>query len=136
MQVLNASDVRKDFSSFIDQVVHERPIVFKRNRDKILSLSTEQIDALLGDVKFNAELISEEDGSVTMVLDGFDLVVNAINKEQALVKMAEELVEYAQDYFEQFPLYFKSSNRKKHFPHIMRVALSEDISSVVRLINA
>lgn len=34
MEVLNASEVRKDFSRFIDQVVHERPIVFKRNRDK------------------------------------------------------------------------------------------------------
>jgi len=136
MQVLNASEVRKDFSRFIDQVVHERPIVFKRNRDKILSLSIEQINALLEEVKFKAELFNEEDGSVTMVLEGFDLVVNGLNQEQTFEKMAEELVDYAQDYFEQFSLYSKSPNRKKHFPYVMKVALSEDIPAIVRLINA
>ncbi|MFA7077866.1 MAG: hypothetical protein WC147_05545 [Syntrophomonas sp.] len=136
MQVLNASEVRKDFSRFIDQVVHERPIVFKRNRDKILSLSTEQINALLEEVKFKADLFNEEDGSVTMVLEGFDLVVNGLNQEQTFEKMAEELVDYAQDYFEQFVLYSKSPNRKKHFPYVLKVALSEDIPAIVRLINA
>lgn len=136
MQVLNASDVRKDFSRFIDQVVHEKPIAFKRNRDKILSLSTEQLNTLLEGFRFKALLFPEEDGSITITIDGFDLVANTSDREQAILKIAEELIDYAEDYLNQFPLYFKSENRRKHFPYIMKVALSEDIQAVVRLIDA
>jgi len=136
MKLLNASEVRGDFSSFVDKVVRERPMVFKRNRDQVLSISTEQANSLLETFRFQAVIIPEDDGSTTITLEGFDLVVNAAEHSQALTKMAEELIDYSQDYFEQFSLYFKTTNRKKHFPYVMKVALAEGIQEVVGFIDA
>ena len=136
MKLLNASEVRSDFSSFVDKVVRERPMVFKRNRDHILSISTEQAESLLESYRFKAILFPEEDGSITMTLEDFDLVVNAPDHDQALLKLAEELIDYSQDYFDQFALYFKTTNRKKHFPYVMKVALAEGIQEVAGFIDA
>ncbi len=136
MKPLNASEVRNDFSSFVDKVVHERPMVFKRNRDQVLSLSTEQANSLLESYRFKAVFIPEEDGSITITLEDFDLVVNAPERNQAVIKMAEELIDYSQDYLDQFALYFKTINRKKHFPYVMKVALAEGIQEVAGFIDA
>jgi len=136
MKLLNASEVRSDFSSFVDKVVRERPMVFKRNRDHVLSISTEQADSLLEAYRFKAILIPEADGSVTMTLKDFDLAVNAPDRNQALITMAEELIDYSQDYFDQFALYFKTTNRKKHFPYVMKVALAEGAQEVAGFIDA
>jgi|GEM_PF-1359643 len=136
MKLLNASDVRSDFSTFVDTVVRERPMVFKRNRDHVLSISIEQANSLLESYRFKAVLVPEEDGSTTITLEGFDLVANAPDLNQAMIKMAEELIDYAQDYFDQFALYFKSANRKKHFPYVMKVALAEGIQEVAGFIDA
>jgi len=136
MKLLNASEVRNDFSSFIDKVVREKPMVFKRNRDQVLSMSIEQANSLLETHRFKAILIPEEDGSITITLEDFDLVVNAPDRNQALLKMAEELIDYAQDYLDQFALYFKAANRKKHFPYVMKVALAEGIQEVAGFIDA
>jgi hypothetical protein len=84
MKLLNASEVRIDFSSFVDKVVRERPMVFKRNRDQVLSVSIEQANSLLESYRFKAIHILEEDGSTTMTLEDFDLVVNAEDHDQAL----------------------------------------------------
>ena len=136
MKLLNASDVRSDFSSFVDKVVRERPMVFKRNRDHVLSISTEQAGSLLEAYRFQAILLPEEDGSITITLEDFDLVVNAPDQNQALLKMAEELIDYSKDYFDQFALYFKTTNRKKHFPYVMKVALADGIQEVAGFIDA
>jgi len=136
MKLLNASEVRSDFSSFVDKVVRERPMVFKRNRDHVLSISIEQASILLETYRFKAILIPEEDGSITITLEDFDLVANAADHDQAVLKMAEELIDYSQDYLDQFALYFNTANRKKHFPYVMKVALAEGIQEVAGFIDA
>lgn len=136
MKLLNASEVRNDFSAFVDTVVRERPMVFKRNRDQVLSISTEQARSLVESYRFKAVVLVEEDNSATVTLEGFDLVVNAPDIDEALIKMAEELIEYSQDYLDQFALYFKTANRKKHFPYVMKVALAEGVQEVAGFIDA
>jgi hypothetical protein len=136
MKTLNASEVRSDFSTFIDTVVHERPMVFKRNRDHVLSISMEQANSLLESYRFKAISVPEDDGTVTISLEGFDLVVNAPDLDQAVWKIAEELIDYSQDYFDHFALYFKTTNRGKHFPYVMKVALAGGVQEVAGLIDA
>jgi antitoxin YefM len=43
-------------------------------------------------------------------------------------------MEYAEEYMNEFKLYFNSPNRKNHFPYIYRVLLAgNDISSIKSL---
>jgi len=136
MQTLNATEVRKDFSRFIDSVVRDKPMVFKRNRDYIMSLSMQHAAVLLDNYSFQAQFITEDDGSITATLDNFDLVINARDKTSALTGLAEELIDYANDYFNQFQLYFNSPNRKAHFPYVLRILMQDNLEEVKGLINA
>lgn len=134
--ILNATDVRKNWGQFNDDVVREGPRFVKRSRDKWAALSTEHLRAALADYRFDAIFYQEEDGTVTAALDGFDIVENGDNKEEAIELMTDELIEYALEYQENFNLYYNSSNRHKHFPYIMHVLVQEDAEEVRCLINA
>jgi len=136
MQTIPATELRKNFSSAIDTVVREKPVAFKRNRDNLMLLSNAQVLSLLSDYSIKAVFQSEEDGSITATLDGFDLVINASDREEAITRLAEELVEYAMEYYDQFQLYFNAINRKQHFPYVLRVLLAEDLNEVKALIHA
>lgn len=136
MQTIPATDIRKNFSSAIDTAVREKPVAFQRNRDKLMLFSNAQVLGLLKDCSLKPVFISEEDGSITATLDGFDLVINAANQEEATTKLAEEIIEYALEYYDQFQLYFSSNNRKQHFPYVLRVLLAEDLDEVKELIHA
>lgn len=135
MDIMQATNVRKNFSSVVDTAVREKPVMFKRNRDHLMLLSNSQVLSLLQEYNLRAKYVAEEDQTITAILDGFDLVVNAADQEQAKTKLAGELVDYAKEYFEQFPLYYNSLNRKEHFPYILRVLLAEDLNEVKELIK-
>lgn len=76
------------------------------------------------------------DGTITANLKGFDIVENADNEEEVLDLIAEELVEYANEYLENFNLYFNAPNRRHEFPYIMNILIQKDIEKVKGLINA
>lgn len=134
--VLNATDVRKEWGRFIDTVLHEKPKIVKRNRDFFLSLSIKQAKVLLNDFSFKARYLKEDDGSVTATLDDFDLAVNEIDESSARKALAQELIEYANDYFKDFQLYFNSPNRQAHFPYMLTVLIQENLNEVIDLISA
>lgn len=136
MQTIQATQVRNNFSSVIDTVVREKPVMFRRNRDNIMLMSDVQILGLLNDCKFRAIYISEDDGSITATLEGFDLVVNEPDIEQAHIELTNELIEYSKEYIDNFQLHYSSTNRKQHFPYILRVLLAEDFNEVKGLIYA
>lgn len=132
--VSNATDVRKEWGKFIDDVVHGVPKVVKRNRDFFLSMSLNHAIALLKGYTFKAQYIKEDNGSITATLDNFDIVVNAPDEVAVHKALAEELVEYAHEYFSQFQLYYHSPNRQPHFPYVLAVLLQDNIDGVMKLI--
>lgn len=136
MQTVQATEVRNNFSATVDTVVREKPIMVKRNRDHLLFLSQNHALALVNQCNFTIIYVPEDDGSITASLESFDLAVNAADADQAITALAKELIDYAQDYFDQFQLYFSSANRKQHFPYVLRVLLSESLDEVKGLIHA
>lgn len=136
MQTINATDVRKEFSQFIDTVVREKPVVIKRNRDHVLSISLEQTVNLLTDYHFHMNIFNEEDGSTTATLNELDLIINTMDKGNMKNLMAQEILDYAEDYFEQFNLYYNSPNRQKHFPYVLKAILANNLEEVEGFIDA
>ena len=136
MSTINATDARKKWGQFNDDVVRKGPRFVKRSRDTWAALSVEHLEAALASITFKAILHHEEDSTVTATLDGFDIVENGDTKEEAIDLLADELMEYANEYQDNFNLYFHSPNRRDHFPYIMHVLAQEDIEEVKRLIHA
>lgn len=132
---LNATDVRRHWGQFNDDVVREGPRFVKRNRDEWVALSSEHLKAAFATFTFEAELFHEEDGTVTATLKNFDLVENGENEDEAIDLLAEELVEYAHEYQNNFKTYFQAPNRHDHFPYIMNVLAQDDTEGVKSLIR-
>ena len=135
MLVVNATDVRKEWGSFIDSIVREKPKVIKRSRDYIFTASVDMLKEILKPYTFTAEIYKEDDGTVTVSLNEIDLVENASCEEEAVEKLANALVEYARDYYNEFQYWFSAPNRKAHLPYVLNVLLWDNIEEVKKLIK-
>ncbi len=50
--------------------------------------------------------------------------------------LAKELIDYAEEYINDFRFYYNSPNRKNHFPYIYRVLLaSDDLEKVKQMFS-
>jgi antitoxin YefM len=135
MQTINATEVRNNFSFYIDTVIREKPIAVKRNRDVLLVFSDQIVKDLVRDLTFQA-VLSHEDGTIVGTIDGFDLVVEGKSEQEVIRKLAEDLLEYAQDYVNDFKLFYNAPNRKSHYPYVLKVLLASAIDEIIGFINA
>lgn len=134
--ILNATDVRREWSKFIDDVKWVKPALIKRNRDIIAVLSIDLIEFILKEYRLTVDVRQEEDGSYTGILKEIDLMANAADMESLELELARELIEYSEEYINEFGLYYNSPNRKNHFAYIYRTMLaSDDIEKVKKLFS-
>ena len=134
--LLNATDVRKDWGHFIDTVVRVRPQFVKRNRDTFVAVASEHLKVLLASCRFKLEVIQEENGSYSGSVDVLDMVANAPSLETLKEALAKEMVEYANEYENEFALYFNVPNRRAHAPYVLNILLQDTVSDVAALIDA
>ncbi len=138
MFALSASDVRKDWSRVIDSVIHVRPAFIKRTRDYMVLCSNDTVRQLVRTTPIIANSFIEDDGRVTLSMVDVDLVVNADTMEAAKSELINDLIEYAEEYYQNFELYSRSSNRKDHLPLVMKVltaASKEELEDAVQCQN-
>ena len=132
--LLKSTDVRNNWSQFMDEVKWVKPAFIMRNRDKIAVLSGELLEFILKEYNLTVNVFMEEDGTYTGSFNEIDIASNSLDLETLKVKLAQDLLEYAEEYMNEFKLYFNSPNRKNHFPYIYRVLLAgNDISSIKSL---
>ena len=134
--ILKSTDVRKDWSKFIDEVTWVKPAFVKRNRDIIAVLSCELLEFILKEYKLTITVMQEEDGSYTGIFNEIDLMANAKDMKSLEAELAKELLEYSEEYINEFKLYYNSPNRKNHFPYIYKTLLvSNDVEKVKKLFS-
>ena len=119
---MNATQVRREWSSICDKVAREKPVLIKRTRDNMILAEVSLLDEFLSLYEFNAKIITEDDGSITITLDEIDLVENGINEKEAVHKLALAILEYAEDYYADF-LYWSRGNRKSHKPYVFKALI-------------
>jgi len=135
MQTINATQVRNSWSEVIDSVIRNKPTFIKRTRDCLMLSSIDIVEKLLAPYAFNAELIIEDNGSVTISLDEIDLVENGIDERDAVDKMALGILDYAGDYYSDFNYWYSAPNRKSHLPYVLKALILNDISKIGGLIT-
>lgn len=130
MFVVNSTDMRKDFGRYIDTIVRSKPVFVKRSRDYFMGISIDMARELVIDVKFNAIKYIEEDSSITLSLEAFDLVVNEPSEEEAINSLIKDLRVYANEYYEDIDFWSSDINRKKQINSILKILLTEDDTSL------
>jgi len=94
-----------------------------------------ELNGLLERYEFRSVLGDSGAGTIMGKLEGFDLIAEADTEESAIEKLAEELLDYANDYMQDFHSYFNSTNRKAHFPYLLKVLLSGGINEISNMIK-
>lgn len=126
MNAIGATEVRKNWSRICDDVVRVRPNVIKRTRDYLFLATMDDVLAMLSGYKYDITLIHESDGSYTAASDNMDLAVNSSDENEALLELADSILEYALEYFDNYQLYSRSPNRKAHLPYVTKAFLLDD----------
>ena len=134
MVEMSSTQVRSEWSSVVDSVVREKPILVKRTRDHIFLTNIALLSELLEAYTFHAALYTESDGSVTISLDEIDLVENGKDEQDAKCKLAESILEYSNNYYDDFS-YWARGNRKSHQPYVFKALILADVDKIGGLIE-
>lgn len=121
-----ATTVRKEWSAICDSVIHEKPKFIKRTRDKMWFSNLETMMEILEPYQYTAQKYVEDDGTVTLSLNEMDLVENGKNEKEARLNLAQAILEYSLEYYNEYQLYAHSSNRKKHIPYIFKALIIDN----------
>lgn len=135
MLALNATTVRKEWSSVVDEVIRSRPCFIKRTRDYMLLSDTNLVECLLQAYRFSACEYKESDGSVILSLNEMDLIATGADHESAVENMAKEILEYAGEYYEEFSKWSSAPNRKSHLPYVFKALILGDTKKIGALIE-
>ena len=126
MLMEQATTVRKEWSSFCDCVIHDKPIFIKRTRDKMWFSNLETMSEILKAYVFTASKFVEEDGSVTLSLNEIDLIENGESEQAARLALANAILEYSTEYYMNYEMYSHAPNRKGHVPYIFKALIMDD----------
>lgn len=121
-----STDVRREWSTVCDSVVHDKPVFIKRTHDRLWFSSIDLMKDILEKYVFTADQYSEPDGSITISLNEIDLVENGSNEKTARKKIGEAILEYAQEYYDNYSYYSSAPNRKSHIPYIFKALIIDD----------
>lgn len=135
MLALNATDVRKEFSQTIDIAIREKPQFIRRTRDYLFFADIKFMESILSAYSFTAERFVEDDGSVTLSLNEIDLAENSATEESAKKKLAQSIIEYAEDFYDEFNYWSIAPNRKDHIPYVFKALIIDDVDKIGELIQ-
>lgn len=135
MLMEQATNVRKEWSAVCDSVIHEKPKFIKRARDKMWFSSLETMKNILDIYQFTAQKWIEEDGTVTLSLNEIDLVENGEDEDAARFKLAQSILEYSVDYYNNYAVYSQSTNRKSHIPYIFKALIIDDAKQIGEILQ-
>jgi hypothetical protein len=126
MFTLNATEVRRNWSAVMESVVREKPRFIKRTRDYMVLADVKLFEHLLAAYHFTADKFTEEDGSITLSLRELDLVEHAQTEAEAKELLGKSILDYAEDFYQEFSLWSAAPNRKSHIPYVLKALVIDD----------
>lgn len=136
MDIMRATDVRKNWSMTLDTVVRERPAYITRTHDNIALIDVNTLNEILSGYRFIAERLDEPDGSVTLSLKDMDIISNGADLDTAKQNLASDIKEYAEEFYTEYPLWSSAPNRKKHIPYVFKALTLTEDKIAENIINA
>lgn len=140
---LNFSEARSKLTEIVDRAQRfEIPVIRprKKSEDYSVVVRADLLKTLLAKEQikeFSVAIFNEEDGSVTISVDPFDIAVNGESREVAVEQAADEVMDYAKEYMEpdNFPVYFRSPNRRLHLALVTRVLLCDSKEQIKGILD-
>ena len=126
LEYIYSSEARKHFGETLDKVdEYKVPVEVKKKvaggTKDFIFISKESYQSLLDQVRLDVTVINEDDGSVTLELEVLDLLAWGKSIEEAVDDLAEDLLNYAEEYKSEIQAYLNAPNRKNHYIYLLKV---------------
>ena len=135
MLTVDALNIRDEWHTVVDSVIKEKPAFIKLTQDCMMLSDIGVIEDLLTAYSFTARLHVEDDGTITLGLVEIDLAENGSDKQDAVRKLAQSILDYAEDYYREFRLWYSAPNRKAHLPYVIKALILNDVDALGGLIT-
>lgn len=134
------SIAKQDFPNIVRQAAKGHEVItsnFKTyGSSKVSIISTEMYEEILDrGYKFNPLVDEDPDGNgFTISIE--ELIIHGEGQTliDALQDLAENLIDYAQDYLTRVDFFRQIENRKHHYPYLRRIAKLTDLNQVMEVI--
>lgn len=98
----------------------------QETNDNIITLSASMLKIFFDSLNFSVSFMTENDNSITGIIEELDLIENAPSKNECLKLLIAAMKDYAQDFYNEFNLWSSAPNRKKHIPYVLKILSSSD----------
>lgn len=102
---------------------YKYPHPIKRTRDKMWLSSLEIMLDILEAYQFTAVRYIEDDRSITLSLNEIDIIENGKDDKEVRLKIGKAIWEYSTEYYNEYEMYCRGPNRKKHVPYIFKALI-------------
>ena len=87
--------------------------------------SVETMAQIVGNIPLVANQFTEADNSVTLSLTALDIVSHGDTLQAAKAALVNDLIEYAEEYYQEFESYSRAPNRKDHLPYVIKALIAK-----------
>lgn len=74
--------------------------------------------------------VTDEDGSIVISSNDMDVVSTGKDEQEALLNFVCDLIEYAQDFYDEFEFWSSAPNRAKHIPMALGILTADNSQEV------
>jgi len=134
------SEAKQEFTNIVREVgMGYEVIVTNRKspkRAKVSIISTDVYeDVLKQGFKFNP-IIEKDEGNRGYTIYLNELIIHGDGSTvyEALLDLASNITDYAEDYINRFDFYRQIDNRKSHYPYLRRINMCSNINEVMEVI--
>lgn len=129
MVLVNATDVRKNWSTYLDNV-RNKPIFIKRTHDFSALMDIKSLKLALSYVPITYSKVTDKDGSIVISSNDMDIISTGKNAKEALSNFTNDLIEYAQEFYDEFEFWSSAPNRAKHIPMVLKILTADNSQEV------
>ena len=140
LEYIYSSEARKHFGETLDKVdEYKVPVEVKKKiaggTKDFIFISKESYLSILDEIKLHVEVTNEEDGSVTLELKSLNLLAWGETIEEAIDDLAEDLMNYAEEYKSEIQSYLNAPDRKGHYIYLLKVWPLNTKNDVINALN-
>lgn len=98
-------------------------------------IDAQTVETLLEGYSFTAKRFVEDDTSITLSLNELDIVENGVSEEEAKMKLAQAILDYAEDFYKDYSYWSSATNRKSHIPYVFKALALDDAQKIIEQIT-
>lgn len=129
MLAVNATEVRKNWSTYLDSV-RNKPVFIKRTHDFSALMDIKFLKLALSYVPITYSKVTDKDGSIVISSNDMDIASTGKNEQEALSNFVCDLIEYAHEFYDEFEIWSSAPNRVNHIPMVLKILTADNSQEV------